>query len=70
MEVRGALNTALYTRLLKDVKHKMENGAAHPCLSALLWEEGPDAGLTEIEMAYFTAMPFAAGTSTVSQHTV
>lgn len=65
MEFRGALNTALYTRLLQDVKVKMEAGAARPCLSALLWESGPSSGLSETEMAYFTAMPFAAGTSTV-----
>ncbi|EIM81953.1 cytochrome P450 [Stereum hirsutum FP-91666 SS1] len=64
MEFRGALNTALYTRLLQDVKVKMEAGAARPCLSALLWESGPSSGLSETEMAYFTAMPFAAGTST------
>lgn len=65
MELRGALNTALYTRLLQDVRVKMEAGTSRPCLSALLWEAGPSSGLSETEMAYFTAMPFAAGTSTV-----
>lgn len=69
MEVRGALNTALYTRLLQDVKVKMEAGTSRPCLSALLWESGPSSGLSETEMAYFTAMPFAAGTSTVRRLT-
>lgn len=65
MEVRGAQNTALYTRLLRNVKTKMDVGTARPCLSALLWEAAPSSDLTETEMAYFTAMPFAAGTSTV-----
>ena len=67
MEVRGAQNTALYTRLLRNVKTKMDAGTAHPCLSARLWEVGPSPDLTETEMAYFTAMPFAAGTSTVCE---
>ena len=65
VEERGALNTALYTRLLRRVKDKMVAGAARPCLSALLWEVGPSPELSETEMAYFAAMPFAAGTSTV-----
>ncbi|KAI0032975.1 cytochrome P450 [Vararia minispora EC-137] len=64
MEERGAMNTALYTRLFRDVKAKMDVGSAKPCISMLLWEEGPSPDLTEVEMAYFTAMPFAAGTTT------
>ena len=65
VETRGALNTSLYTQLLRRVKDKMTAGVARPCLSALLWEVGPSPELSETEMAYFTAMPFAAGTSTV-----
>lgn len=65
MEERGAQNTALYTRLFREVKKKMDAGTAKPCISVLLWEHGPSPELTETEMAYFTAMPFAAGTTTV-----
>jgi hypothetical protein len=65
MEERGAMNTALYIRLFRDVREKMEAGTAKPCISSLLWEAGPSPELTEVEMAYFTAMPFAAGTTTV-----
>jgi len=64
MEERGALSTTLYTRLFRRVKEKMDAGSAKPCISVLLWEEGPSPELTEVEMAYFTAMPFAAGTTT------
>ena len=70
MEERGAQDTALYTRLFREVKKKMDAGTAKPCISVLLWEHGPSPELTETEMAYFTAMPFAAGTTTVRQRGV
>ncbi|PCH40323.1 cytochrome P450 [Wolfiporia cocos MD-104 SS10] len=53
---------AFYSRLLQEVKERMDKGEPLECFAARLWEDVEKNGLDEISMAYVAGSAFEAGT--------
>ncbi|KAF8468544.1 cytochrome P450 [Gautieria morchelliformis] len=62
-----ALEMKLYSRLVLEVKKRMDDGDANlECLAARLWDKQKDTDLDLEELSYIAGMAFEAGTDTTS----
>ncbi|KAH9914736.1 cytochrome P450 monooxygenase [Fomitopsis serialis] len=59
---KGEYEHKFYSRLLKDVKARMDSGAHVQCFAANLWENVEQLGLDEDSLAYVAGSAFEAGT--------
>ncbi|PAV17646.1 cytochrome P450 [Pyrrhoderma noxium] len=60
------LDTEMYTRLLLEVKGKMDRGISKPCLSTNMFESVREGEMTLVQMAYNVSSSFAAGIATIT----
>ncbi|KAF9043639.1 cytochrome P450 [Hymenopellis radicata] len=65
-ERRKALDSELYLSLMNEVREKMQDGTAHPCMATYGLEKQQEFGLNDLEAAYTLSAPWAAGVGTTA----
>lgn len=59
-------DTKVYMRFLAEVRGRVENGTAMPCVAAYGLNKQEQWGLSDVELAYACSAPWQAGGASVS----
>jgi hypothetical protein len=60
-----ARDTKIYMKLLNEVRERVKNGTARPCVAERALERQVEWGLNDVELAYAASAPWQAGGNSV-----